>query len=137
MDKLIIGGKHITKSMSLNEFAVNSFREVSTNNSKVYISNEPIDFVGYDFWVHLFVVEGNIQRVELYNASEQFNVDYSTMNKEIIEEQRKEDDRILNEAYGEPNVKRATGVEYNFQWGKIFSFYDNKSCEVGIVAIFN
>ena len=44
--------------------------------------------------------------------------------------------KFLRKCLGIPSKKSMTGVEYHYEWGQIQSFYDNRSCQTGIVIIF-
>ena len=43
---------------------------------------------------------------------------------------------FLRKCLGTPSKKSITGVEYYYEWGQIQSFYDNRSCQTGIVIMF-
>ena len=44
--------------------------------------------------------------------------------------------KFLRKCLGIPSKKSMTGVEYHYEWGQIQSFYDNRSCRIGIVIMF-
>lgn len=72
-------------------------------------------------------------KIELSNADEKYRINYHTMNNALVEELRNENNRFLFEVLGNPTVTSIMGVEYDYCWGKILSFFDNKSAEAGIV----
>lgn len=43
---------------------------------------------------------------------------------------------IFENELGIPSNESITGIEYDYAWGKIFSYYDNKSSETGIVIVY-
>lgn len=42
----------------------------------------------------------------------------------------------MDAVLGTPSKKSMTGVEYYYEWGQIQSFYDDRSCQTGIVIMF-
>lgn len=63
-------------------------------------------------------------------------MNYQTMNDNILKELRKHNNDFLKNELGIPSNESITGIEYDYAWGKIFSYYDNKSSETGIVIVY-
>ena len=103
---------------------------------KVYISKEPMELNKEKFWTTIFCDNKIISKVELSNAEEKYKMNYQTMNDNILKELRKHNNDFLKNELGIPSNESITGIEYDYAWGKIFSYYDNKSSETGIVIVY-
>ena len=88
------------------------------------------------FWTTIFCDNKIISKVELSNAEEKYKMNYQTMNDDILKELRKHNNDFLKNELGIPSTDGITGIEYDYAWGKIFSYYDNKSSETGIVIVY-
>lgn len=111
----------------------NDFNIINMDYDKVFIAKNPMIFHGLTFWTNIYTSKSIIYKIELSNADEKYALNYNSMNTETISELRRENDNFLINIMGNPDIKTLSGIEYDFIWGKILSYYDNKSAEAGIV----
>ena len=76
------------------------------------------------------------KEIELVRADKKYSTKYETMNDTVLEKLQEENNKFLRKCLGIPSKKSMTGVEYHYEWGQIQSFYDNRSCRIGIVIMF-
>jgi len=79
---------------------------------------------------------GKVKKIELVRADKKYSTKYETMNGTVLEKLQEENNRFLRKCLGTPSKKSMTGVEYYYEWGQIQSFYDDRSCQTGIVIMF-
>lgn len=131
--KLILGKYQIVPKTNIDILKMDEFNVINVNGGKVFIAKEPMQFCGALFWTNIYSKDSIITKIELSNADEKYRMNYHTMNNALVEELRNENNRFLFEVLGNPTVTSIMGVEYDYCWGKILSFFDNKSAEAGIV----
>ena len=76
------------------------------------------------------------KEIELVRADKKYSTKYETMNDTVLEKLQEENNKFLRKYLGIPSKKSMKGVEYHYEWGQIQSFYDNRSCRIGIVIMF-
>ena len=84
-----------------------------------------MELCGSNFWVTIYFEGIHIKKVELSNADEKYKANYQTM----------DNDFLLNNL-GSSYKENLSGREYEYQWGKIMSYFDIKSAEAGIVICY-
>lgn len=134
--KFKIGEYTIEPTTSLDTFSRRDYNVVNTKNGIVYISKKPLELCGSRFWVTIYFEEMHIKKIELNNAHEKYRMNYRIMDSVIIEELRKENNDFLIKNLGSSNNENLSGLEYDYSWGKIMSYYDFKSAESGIVICY-
>ena len=134
--KIKLGRYIIEPKMSIDILNADEFNVIKFNTGKVYISKEPMELNKEKFWTTIFCDNKIISKVELSNAEEKYKMNYQTMNDNILKELRKHNNDFLKNELGIPSNESITGIEYDYAWGKIFSYYDNKSSETGIVIVY-
>lgn len=72
----------------------------------------------------------------MVRADKKYSTKYESMNDTVLKKLREENNRFLRRCLGVPSKKSMTDVEYYYEWGQIQSFYDNRSCRIGIVIMF-
>lgn len=112
------------------------FNIVKCGEDIVYISKEPQDIKGMKFWVTCVCVNNIIKKIELNNASEKYKMNYGSMKSNLVQELKNQYDEFLIKNLGQPNSKSIASMEYDYSWGKIVSYYDNKSVESGIIIVY-
>ena len=101
------------------------FNVINTKKGIVYTSKNPLELCGSNFWVTIYFEGIHIKKVELSNADEKYKANYQTM----------DNDFLLNNL-GSSYKENLSGREYEYQWGKIMSYFDIKSAEAGIVICY-
>ena len=134
--KIKLGRYIIEPKTSIDILNADEFNVIKFNTGKVYISKEPMELNKEKFWTTIFCDNKIISKVELSNAEEKYKMNYQTMNDNILKELRKHNNDFLKNELGIPSNESITGIEYDYAWGKIFSYYDNKSSETGIVIVY-
>lgn len=109
------------------------FRNITVKNDKMFVSRRPLECYGSLFWVTIYTKDSIIVKVELSNADKKYKMNYETINSDLVEELKRNNDKFLQGICGKPDVKTLAGIQYDYSWGKICSYYDNKSSESGIV----
>ena len=138
MIELIINGKNINNNICINDIVDSeNYRNIRTKSACIYLSKKPVEVLNAKYWERIYTKNDLIEKIELHNADERFKADYSNMNQNNVDGQFEANNKILMDIYGEPNVKNPGGREYIFDWGKLVSYLDIKSGDVGIVAVFN
>lgn len=136
-DMLKIGGYKITPKGSISQFKEVDFKFVQTEYSyTILISKKPLKWLYKKFYVTIYGRHGKVKKIELVRADKKYSTKYETMNDTTLKKLREEDNRFLRKCLGIPSKKSITGVEYHYEWGQIQSFYDNRSCQTGIVIMF-
>lgn len=131
-----LGKYNIGPKTSIEILDENKFNIVNVDGDKVYLSNTSLDLCGLKFWVSIYSKDSFIKKIDLSNADSKFKMDYQSINEEIIQELKSQNDNFLFNNFGEPSTKTISGIEYNYSWGKILSYFDNKSAQAGIVIIY-
>lgn len=134
--KIKLGKYIIEPQTNIDILNSDEFNIIKLKTGKVYISKEPMELNKEKFWVSIFSDNKIISKVELSNAEEKYKMNYHTMNDDIMIELRKHNNEFLKSKLGIPSNESITGVEYHYEWGKILSYYDNKSSETGIVIVY-
>ncbi len=138
MNTIIVNGKAIDSKKEISSFVTDDdYRIIKTNTSHIYLSKMPADIWNSKFWLRIYSDGKYIQKIELRNAEERFKMDYSNMDAKKVEEQFSTNNTILAENYGDSVNKKVGSVEYKLDWGRVVSYMDNKSGDVGIVVLFD
>lgn len=136
-DLLKIGKYKIIPKGYLTVFKEIDFNIVTTDSSDtVLFSNRPLEWLDKKFHVTIYGKQGAIKRIELDNADQRYSMRYETMNDSVLLALQEENDLFLKTRLGIPDEKNMTGIKYHYAWGDIQSFYDNRSCQAGIVITF-
>ena len=136
-DMLKIGEYKIPSKGSISLFKEIDFKIVQTDYSyTILISKKPLKWLYKKFYVTIYGRHGKVKKIELVRADKKYSMKYETMNDTVLEKLREENNRFLRKCLGTPSKKSMTGVEYYYEWGQIQSFYDNRSCQTGIVIMF-
>ena len=136
-DMLKIGEYKIPSKGSISLFKEIDFKIVQTDYSyTILISKKPLRWLYKKFHVTIYGRHGKVKKIELVRADKKYSMKYETMNDTVLEKLREENNRFLRKCLGTPSKKSMTGVEYHYEWGQIQSFYDNRSCRIGIVIMF-
>lgn len=102
----------------------------------ILISKKPLKWLYKKFYVTIYGRHGKVKKIELVRADKKYSTKYETMNGTVLEKLQEENNRFLRKCLGTPSKKSMTGVEYYYEWGQIQSFYDDRSCQTGIVIMF-
>lgn len=130
-------GKYVIKpNTSVDTIPRDVFNVVNTKNGEVYISKNPVELLGVNFWMTIYFEKNHIKKVELSNANEKYKINYKTMNSTILKQLKKENNDFLLNNLGAAHKENLSGLEYEYQWGKIMSYFDSKSAEAGIVIYY-
>lgn len=136
-DMLKIGEYKIPSKGSISLFKEIDFKIVQTDYSyTILISKKPLRWLYKKFHVTIYGRHGKVKKIELVRADKKYSMKYEAMNDTVLEKLREENNRFLRKCLGTPSKKSMTGVEYHYEWGQIQSFYDNRSCRIGIVIMF-
>lgn len=136
-DMLKIGGYKITPKGSISLFKEIDFKIAQTEYSYIIlISKKPLKWLYKKFYVTIYGRHGKVKKIELVRADKKYSTKYETMNGTVLEKLQEENNRFLRKCLGTPSKKSMTGVEYYYEWGQIQSFYDDRSCQTGIVIMF-
>lgn len=133
---LRVGKYAIEPATSVDTLPSDEYNVVNTKNGIVYISKNPIEVLGAKFWVTIYFENMHIKKVELSNADEKYKMNYHTMNSTILEQLRKENNDFLLNNLGPSHKENISGLEYEYPWGKVMTYYDFKSAEAGIVVCY-
>lgn len=134
--KLKLGKYNIEPTTCVDMLQSDEFNVIKTKNGIVYISKDPLQLYGSNFWVTIYFEQMHIKKVELSNADEKYKMNYQTMESTILENLRKENDDFLVNNLGFSYKDNLSGREYAYQWGKIVSYFDIKSAEAGIAICY-
>ena len=136
-DMLKIGEYKIPSKGSISLFKEIDFKIVQTDYSyTILISKKPLRWLYKKFHVTIYGRHGKVKKIELVRADKKYSTKYETMNDTVLEKLQEENNKFLRKCLGIPSKKSMTGVEYHYEWGQIQSFYDNRSCRIGIVIMF-
>lgn len=136
-DILKIGGYKITPKGSISLFKEIDFKIVQTEYSyTILISKKPLKWLYKKFYVTIYGRHGKVKKIELVRADKKYSTKYEPMNDTVLEKLQEENNKFLRKCLGIPSKKSMKGVEYHYEWGQIQSFYDNRSCRIGIVIMF-
>lgn len=113
----------------------NDFQIINSKRGKVFISKRPFELQKSKFWITIYCKDNLINKVELKNNSN--NRNYSDLSDQLIDKLQKDNIDFLFRCLGAPSKKTISGVEYSYDWGKVFSYFDNKSADIGIVIQYN
>lgn len=134
--KLKVGKYNIGPTTSVDTLPSEEYNVINTKNGIVYISKSPFELSGIKFWVTIYFEKRHIKKVELSNANEKYKMNYQTMDSTILEQLRKENNDFLINNLGPLNKENLSGLEYEYPWGKVMSYFDIKSAEAGIVICY-
>ena len=134
--KLKLGKYNIEPTTSIEMLQSDEFNVIKTKNGIVYTSKKPLELWGSNFWVTIYFEGIHIKKVELSNADEKYKMNYQTMDIAILENLRRENDDFMLNNLGPSYKVNLSGREYEYQWGKIMSYFDVKSAEAGIVICY-
>jgi len=134
--KLKVGKYDIGPTTSADMLPSDEYNVINTKNGMVYISKNPFELLGLKFWVTIYFEKKQIKKVELCNADEKYKMNYQTMDTTVLEKLRKENDEFLLNNLGTSNKENLSGLEYEYPWGKVMSYFDIKSAEAGITICY-
>lgn len=133
---LRVGKYAIEPTTSVDTLPSDEYNVINTKNGIVYISKNPFELLGAKFWVTILFEKMHIKKVELSNADEKYKMNYKTMDSTILEQLRKENNDFLLNNLGPSHKENLSGLEYEYPWGKVMSYFDFKSAEAGIVVCY-
>lgn len=134
--KLKLGKYCIEPKTNIDILRDDEFNIINIKGGKVYLSKVPLELLGLKFWVRIYSKETFVEKIDLANADTRYKMNYQTMNDATLQELRKENNEFLLNNVGTPSKENITGLEYDYSWGKILSYFDNKSAEAGIVITY-
>ena len=134
--KLKLGKYNIEPTTSIEMLQSDEFNVIKTKNGIVYTSKNPLELFGSNFWVTICFEGIHIKKVELSNSDEKYKMNYQTMDIAILDNLRRENDDFLLNNLGPSYKVSLSGRKYEYQWGKIMSYFDVKSAEAGIVICY-
>lgn len=134
--KLKVGKYDIEPTTSVDTFPSDEYNIINIKNGIVYISKNPFEISGSKFWVTIYFEKKYIKKVELNNADEKYKMNYQTMDSTLLEKLRKENDEFLLNNLGSSKKENLSGLEYEYPWGKVMSYFDIKSAEAGIAICY-
>jgi len=108
---------------------VNSYanREIEGYNFK-----NPQIIDGLALWVRIVFKKKSISSIELKNADPKLKNPYENWSDDKVELKRKSHDEWLINQLGQPEERKPAGIEYNYTWGNVISYYDSKGGDTGI-----
>ena len=108
---------------------VNSYanREIEGYNFK-----NPKIIDGLALWVRIVFKKKSISSIELKNADPKLKNPYENWSDDKVELKRKSHDEWLINQLGQPEERKPAGIEYNYTWGNVISYYDSKGGDTGI-----
>ena len=133
---LRVGKYVIDPSTSVGTLPSEEYNVINTKNGIVYISKKPFELSGTKFWVTIYFEKMHIKKVELSNAAEKYKMNYQTMDSTALEQLRIENNNFLLNNLGPAHKENLFGLEYEYPWGKIMTYFDLKSAETGIVICY-
>ena len=86
-----------------------------------------------DFWVTIKFVNSTIRSIVLKNADPNLENSYDNWSDERFEKERESHDNWVISQLGAPHEKSDLGIEYHFIWGNIFSYFEPRSPDTGIL----
>ena len=131
-----IGKYNITPNINCDILNKEDFNIVNLGENIIYISKEPKEIKETKFWVTFSCINNMIKKIELINSSEKYKMNYGSMKSNLIQELRNEHDEFLKKNLGQPDSKSISSIEYDYSWGKVSSYYDNKTAECRIIIIY-
>lgn len=133
---LRVGKYAIEPTTRVDTLPSDEYNVINTKNGIVYISKNPFELLGAKFWVTIYFEKMHIKKVELSNADEKYKMNYHTMDSTILEQLRKENNDFLINNLGPSHKENLSGLEYEYPWGKVMTYFDFKSAEAGIVVCY-
>lgn len=108
---------------------VNSYanREIEGYNFK-----NPQIIDGLALWVRIVFKKKYISSIELKNADPKLKNPYENWSDDKVELKRISHDEWLINQLGHPEERKPAGIEYNYTWGNVISYYDAKGGDTGI-----
>ena len=108
---------------------VNSYanREIEGYNFK-----NPQIIDGLALWVRIVFKKKSISSIESKNADPKLKNPYENWSDDKVELKRKSHDEWLINQLGQPEERKPAGIEYNYTWGNVISYYDSKGGDTGI-----
>ncbi len=133
---LRVGKYAIEPTTSVDTLPSDEYNVINTKNGLVYISKNPLELLGVKFWMTIYFEKMHIKKVELSNADEKYKMNYQTMDSTILEQLRKENNDFLLNNLGPSHKEHLSGLEYEYPWGKVMTYFDVKSAEAGIAVCY-
>jgi len=133
--KLIINNNEIYNGMNSGDF-INIFSsEVNSYaNGEIerYNFKQPQIIDGLALWIRMVFKKKYISSIELKNADPKLKNSYENWSDDNVELKRKSHDEWLINQLGQPADRKPTGIEYNYTWGNVLSYYDPRGGDTGI-----
>lgn len=108
---------------------INSYanREIERYNFK-----NPQIIEGLALWVRIVFKKKSISSIELKNADPKLKNPYENWSDDKVVLKRKSHDEWLINQLSQPEERKPAGIEYNYTWGNVISYYDSKGGDTGI-----
>lgn len=134
--KIIIKNKEINDGMNSSEFISVFSSEVNSyvnGDSKRFNFINPQIINGLSLWVKIVFNKEFLRSIELKNADPTLKNSYENWSDNNVELKRKSHDEWLMNQLGQPSETKPGGINYNYTWGEILSFYDPRGGDTGIL----
>jgi len=87
---------------------------------------------GLALWIRIVFKKKTISSIELKNADPKLKNSYENWSDDNVELKRKSHDEWLINQLGQPEERKPAGIEYNYTWGNVISYYDSRGGDTGI-----
>jgi len=87
---------------------------------------------GLALWIRIVFKKKTISSIELKNADPKLKNSYENWSDDNVELKRKSHDEWLINQLGQPVERKPAGIEYNYTWGNVISYYDLRGGDTGI-----
>lgn len=131
-----IGNYNIFPNTNADILVREDFNVVKLEKDLMYISKEPKEINEVKFGVTFLCKDNIIKKIELCNALEKYKMNYENMKDKLVQELKSAHDDFLINNLGQPDKKSISSIEYDYLWGNIISYHDEKSSESGIVIVY-
>jgi len=130
----------INNNEIFNGMKSNNFKNIFSSEVNSYANGEierynfknPQIIEGLALWVRIVFKKKSISSIELKNADPKLKNSYENWSDDNVELKRKSHDEWLINQLGQPEERKPAGIEYNYTWGNIISYYDTKGGDTGI-----
>lgn len=133
--KLIINNNEIYNGMNSGDFKNIFSSEVNSYaNGEIerYNFKQPQIIDGLALWIRMVFKKKYISSIELKNADPKLKNSYENWSDDNVELKRKSYDEWLINQLGQPADRKPAGIEYNYTWGNVLSYYDPRGGDTGI-----
>lgn len=135
MESFKLGKYEISRAMDVNSLREADFNIVKLKEQTIYITKSPVEVDEYSYWITIYCDNNGVSRIELANADEKLKMNYQNMTNELVEAVTFANNNFLKSMFGQPTEVTVTGNRYVFSWCEVTSYFDNKSCNAGIVIL--